>query len=110
VLDAAGETPLATAQRELREEIELAATDWRQLATLRPTVGISAETQHIFLARGLSHVDRGDFELRGEEAEMEVFWAPLDAMIEAALAGRLTTSALVVALLAYDALRRRDRL
>lgn len=108
VLDS-DEPPLETAQRELREEVELAATEWRSLATLRPSVGISAETQHVFLARGLSHADRGEFELHAEEAEMEVFWAPFDAMVEAVLAGRLTTSALVTAVLAYDALRRRGR-
>ncbi len=109
VLDSA-EPPLETAQRELREEVELAAEEWRDLGTLRPSVGITAETQHLFLARGLSHVDRGDFELQAEEAEMSVFWAPVDAMVEAVLAGRLTTSALVTAVLSYDALRSRGRL
>lgn len=108
VLDS-DEPPLQTAQRELREEVELAATDWRPLATLRPSVGITAETQHLFLARGLSYADRGDFELHAEEADMEVFWAPVEDMVEAVLDGRLTTSALVTAVLAYDALRRRDR-
>ncbi len=109
VLDS-DEPPLETAQRELREEVELAAEEWRELPTLRPSVGISAERQHLYLARGLSHAGRGDFELHAEEAEMTVFWAPVEEMVEAVLAGRLTTSALVTAVLSYDALKRRGRL
>jgi 8-oxo-dGDP phosphatase len=108
--DVEGEDSQQVAVRELREEAELEATDWRPLLTLRPSVGISDEVQEIFLARGLSHVSRGDFELHAEEAEMEVFWAPLDGLLDAALDGRLTTSPVVAALLAYDALRRRGRL
>ncbi|WP_299054591.1 NUDIX hydrolase [uncultured Nocardioides sp.] len=108
--DAAGEDPVDVAVRELREEVELEATDWRPLLTLRPSVGISDEVQEVFLARGLSHVSRGDFELHAEEAEMEVFWAPVEDLLEAALDGRLGTSPVVAALLAYDALRRRGRL
>ncbi|GAA1913309.1 NUDIX hydrolase [Nocardioides lentus] len=108
--DADGEDPLLTAQRELREEAELAAEHWQPLATLKPSVGISAEVQLIYLARGLSHADRGDFELHGEEAEMDVFWVGLDELLDAALDGRVGTSPLVTAVLAYDALRRRGRL
>lgn len=108
--DAAGEDPRDTAARELREEAELQASEWRLLLDLVPSAGILEERQHVFLARGLSPVSRGDFELHGEEAEMELFWTPVDELVEAALAGRISESPLVAAVLAYTHLRRGGRL
>ena len=70
--DADGEDPLDTAKRELLEEVELEAADWRQLFSLWPSAGITAERHVFFLARGLSAGDRGDFALEHEEAAMEM--------------------------------------
>ncbi|HET7350105.1 MAG TPA: NUDIX hydrolase [Marmoricola sp.] len=110
LLDKGGEDPRVTAARELREEAQLQAEDWHHLLTLNPSAGITTELQHIYLARGLSHADRGDFELRGEEAEMEQFWAPVDELLEAVLAGQVREGPLAAAVLAFDALERRGRL
>ena len=110
LLDKDGEDPQVTAARELREEAELRAEEWHHLLTLNPSAGITTELQHIYLARGLSHADRGDFELRGEEAEMEQFWAPVDELLEAVLAGQVREGPLAAAVLAFDALERRGRL
>jgi ADP-ribose pyrophosphatase len=110
LLDAAGEDPLETAKRELREEVELQASEWRQLFALWPSAGITSERHVFFLARGLSRRDRGDFALEHEEAAMEMLWVPVDQLVEAVLDGRVTEEPISVAVLAYDALRRRDRL
>ncbi len=110
ILDAEGEDPQVTAARELREEVELAATDWRRLLTLYPTAGITSELHHIFLARGLSHAGRGDFVMHAEEAELEVLWVPFEELLEAVLDDRVREAPLAAAVLGYDALRRRDRL
>ena len=91
-------------------EAQLQAEEWRHLLTLNPSAGITTELQHIYLARRLSHADRGDFELRGEEAEMEQFWAPVDELLEAVLAGQVREGPLAAAVLAFDALERRGRL
>ncbi len=103
LLDAPGEDPLEVAQRELREEAGLAATDWEPLGTTYPSPGITDEVQHLFLARGLSHVGRGDFVLEHEEAEMTVFWAPFTVLLEAALDGRVSDGPVVQALLLAQA-------
>ncbi len=103
LLDAAGEDPLEVARRELREEAGLAATDWEPLGTTYPSPGITDEVQHLFLARGLSHVGRGDFVLEHEEAEMTVFWAPFAALLVAALDGRVSDGPVVQALLLAQA-------
>ena len=108
--DADGEDPLDTAKRELLEEVELVAADWRQLFSLWPSAGITAERHVFFLARGLSAGSRGDFALEHEEAAMEMLWVPVDDLVEAVLDGRVTEEPIAVAVLAYDALRRRDRL
>jgi 8-oxo-dGTP pyrophosphatase MutT (NUDIX family) len=108
--DSDGEEPLATAQRELREEAEVEAAEWRQLFDLYPSAGITDERQVCFLARGLRPVSRGDFALEHEEADMERLWVPVDDLVEAVLDGRVGESPIAVCVLAYDALRRRGRL
>jgi 8-oxo-dGDP phosphatase len=108
--DAGDEPPVETAKRELREEAELAAESWRQLLSTFPSAGITDEVHEIFLARGLSHAPRGDFELKHEEAEMQSLWVPFEELLEAVLAGRVRQGPIAQAVLAYDALKRRDRL
>ncbi len=108
--DAGDEPAVRTAQRELREEVELAASSWRLLLSTYPSAGISDEVHEIFLARGLTHAPRGDFEMRHEEAEMESFWAPMADLLEAVVAGRVRQGPLAQAVLIYDLLKRRGEL
>lgn len=110
ICDAEGEDPVETAKRELREEAELQAADWRHLLTLYPSVGVSEEIHHIYLARDLSPASRGDFEMVHEEAELERFWVPLEELLTAVLEGRVQQMTMATALLAYDALKRRGQL
>lgn len=99
LLDADGEPPVETARRELREEAQLAATDWTLLSSVYPSPGISDEVQHLYLARGLSRVERGDFVLEHEEADMEVAWVPFADLLSAVLAGDVADEPLVAAVL-----------
>ena len=108
--DRDGEDPQITAARELQEEVELRAEPWRHLVSLYPSAGLTDEVHHLYLATGLSHADRGDFELHAEEAELEKLWVPFEDLLEAVLDGRIQESPLAVAVLAYDALKRRGRL
>ena len=50
----AGEDPLATAQRELREETGFAADRWRAGPVVYPTPGFCRERIHLFFADGLT--------------------------------------------------------
>ncbi len=62
------EEPLATAKRELAEEIGKSATEWISLGELFPAPGFCDEKQFIFLAKGLSEASaEGD-----EDEEIEV--------------------------------------
>jgi ADP-ribose pyrophosphatase len=108
--DAGDEPAVETARRELQEEVELEASDWRLLLSTFASAGISDEVHEIFLARGLSRAPRGDFEMHHEEAEMEHFWVPMADLLEAVLAGRVRQGPLVQAVLAYEVLKQRGTL
>ncbi len=108
--DAGDEPAVETAARELREEVELEASRWRRLLSTYASAGVSEEVHEIFLARGLSHAPRGDFEMRHEEAEMERFWVPFAELLDAVLEGRVRQGPLVQAVLAYEVHRQRGTL
>ncbi|WP_243640556.1 NUDIX domain-containing protein [Nocardioides jejuensis] len=99
ICDVPGEDPLEVAKRELREEVELAADEWVHLASVWASPGITAERHHLYVATGLTPVSRGDFELHGEEAEMQVFRAPFDDLYAAVLDGRISDAPIALALL-----------
>ncbi len=84
-----GEDPLEVARRELREEAQLRAERWTHLTSSYPSPGISAEVQHLFLARGLAPADRGDFALEHEEADMDTGWVRFADLHAAVLDGRV---------------------
>ncbi|WP_067440092.1 NUDIX domain-containing protein [Nocardioides jensenii] len=105
ICDHPGEDPLDVAVRELREEVEFEAAEWTHLLSVWASPGISAERHHIYLARGLTPCDRGDFELEAEEADMETLWVPLDELRAAILDGRVADGPVALAVFAHDARR-----
>jgi 8-oxo-dGTP pyrophosphatase MutT (NUDIX family) len=109
ICDAEGEDPQVTAARELQEEVELKAEHWRRLLTTYPSAGITSELHHIYLARGLSHVSRGDFQMHAEEAELETVWVPFEELLDAVLDERVREGPLALAVLAYEVLRSRAK-
>lgn len=109
LLDVAGESALAGAQRELHEEAALRARDWQVLLDLHTSPGMTDEAIRIFLARGLSDVAESDrHRPEHEEATMTLRRVPLDDVVAAALSGRLTNAAAVAGVLAAAAARAQD--
>jgi ADP-ribose pyrophosphatase len=68
-----GEEPLATAQRELREETGLHGGEWTEIATFFSTPGFCDERIHLFLATELAE---GEAQPEGSE-DIEVVRVPL---------------------------------
>ena len=66
-----GEEPLATAQRELKEECGLSGGTWRELAAFWTTPGFCRERMHLFAAEG---VDRGEAAPEPDEELELVRW------------------------------------
>jgi 8-oxo-dGTP pyrophosphatase MutT (NUDIX family) len=110
LLDTTGEDPEDTARRELREEVELEAGEWRKLFELYPSAGITDERHVCFLARDLRQASRGDFALEHEEADMERLWVPVDELVVAVLGGRVHESPIAACVLAYAVLRDKGEL
>lgn len=104
LLDVPGEDPLVAARRELAEEADVQAADWRELITFATSPGGSDETVAVFEARGLTATAE-TFARTEEEAELVLRWVPLAEVVEAALAGRIRNSILLVAALAAHARR-----
>ena len=101
LLDAPGEEPVMTAQRELLEEVGYTAWDWSVLVDLVPSPGFSDESQRVFLARGLTQVDRPAG--ADEEADLEVVRLPLDEAVRQVLTGEIVNGPAVAGLLAAHA-------
>ena len=108
--DAGDEPSVETAKRELQEGVEVAAGSRRLQLSTYASAGISTEVHDIFLARDLSPAPRGDFEMRHEEAEMEVLRVPMVELLDAVLAGRVRQGPLAQAVLAYTVHRQRGTL
>ena len=88
------EDPLAAAQRELREETGLTASNWRELMRLHLSNSITDELGIVYVATGLSE---GAAALE-ETEDIEVRRLPLDEAIEMALAGEITDAMSAAAL------------
>ena len=105
LLDVEGEDPQVAAARELLEEALIVAERWTPLMATYSSPGLSSETIHYFLARGLTAApDRGDFRLEHEEADMTLEWLAFDDLLEAVRTGAVQDGPLAQALLAYRCL------
>jgi 8-oxo-dGTP pyrophosphatase MutT (NUDIX family) len=102
LLDIPDEDPLIAAQRELAEEADVVAAEWRELITFATSPGGSDEMIVVYEARGLSAAAEV-YARTEEEAELVLRWIPLSEVVEAALAGRIRNSILLVAALAAHA-------
>lgn len=97
-----GEEPLATAQRELREECGYVASEWRHLTTMHPAIGYANERIELYLARGLSQVGHQ----RDADEMIEVLHVPVDEAMNWIRDGRITEAKAVTGLLWAEKLLR----
>ena len=96
ILDHAGESGVSAARRELAEEARLAASDWRTLVDIFTSPGGLQESIRIFLARDLSPTERPDgFVVDGEEADMCLYWLPLEHLVELIYRGEVQSPTMV---------------
>jgi 8-oxo-dGTP pyrophosphatase MutT (NUDIX family) len=103
LIDHLGEDPVETAKRELVEEVGLAARNWSVLVDVAASPGFTDEVVRVYLATGLSVVDR---EVLGEEeADLVARKVSLTEAVRMALAGEIVNGATVGGILAAHAVR-----
>lgn len=98
------EEPLAGAQRELREEAGLLASDWRPLGgELHLSNCLTSERCHIYLARGLRHVSA-----QPDATEvLRLARVPFERALGLVDSGAIQDAVSVIGLLATERLLRR---
>jgi len=101
LLDVDGEAAHLTAARELEEEAGLQARSWQVLVDLDSTPGFSDESVRVYLATGLTEVDRP--EAHDEEADMTLQWYPLAEAARKVLSGEIVNAIAVAGILAAHA-------
>ncbi len=101
LLDMDGEPAHLTAARELEEEVGLRADTWQVLVDLDTSPGYSDEAVRVYLATGLSQVDRP--EAHDEEADMTMCWVPLEEAARKVFSGEIVNSLAVSGILAAHA-------
>lgn len=98
----AGEAPLDTARRELREECGIEAASWEHLTTLHPCIGYSDERIEFFVARSLVSVggtpEDGEF--------IETLSVPLGEALAWVRDLRITDVKTIIALMWAEELQR----
>ncbi len=97
-----GEDPLETAKRELKEEVGLIATVWEPLLNMHLSNSVTNEEAIIYVARGIS---LGETELEDSE-DITSVRIPLSEAIQKVMAGEITDSLSVAALLKLAYLQR----
>lgn len=109
-LDVAGEPPQEAAARELAEEADVMAATWDVLLSpVAATPGYSSERWHLYRASGLQPVPEAERTVReAEEADMQQWWVPFGAAVDAVLDGRVSDAMTVAGILAELARRRRS--
>ena len=103
LLDAAGESPVEAAARELGEETGLGADRWSVLDDVALSPGFTDEAVRVFLAEGLHEVERDDPE--HEEADLEISRVPLADAVDMALRGDIVNATAVSGILAIATAR-----
>ena len=98
LLDVGGEPSHLTAGRELVEEAGLTASTWQVLVDLVSTPGFSDESVRVYLATGLTEVDRP--EAHDEEADLQVKRVPLTEAVRMVFAGEIVNVLAVAGILA----------
>ena len=107
--DADGEPPLETAKRELAEEALLSAARWSLLVTAYSSPGFCDEQVLIYLAEGLSEVERPHgFVVEHEELDMTLDRVPLEDAVQRTFDGGIRNASAIIGLLAAARARSHD--
>jgi len=92
-----GESPLACAQRETREELGIEAAHWESLGQLLEIPSIMNAPVELFYAHGIEHVERSE----DDTEDVSLVRIPAEVAIQAAASGQINDAVTLAALLRY---------
>lgn len=101
-----GEDPRETALRELGEEAGLTADNFVAFGRVIATCAYCTEVIHLFLATGLHQTQQN----LDDDEFLDVFWLPLDEVVEMVMDGRITDGKTVSGILRASYLLQTGRL
>ncbi len=90
------EEPLATAQRELKEETGLVAGEWSFLMAIHTSNSVTDELGHIFLAQ---RITEGEPVPEESESDLKIMKLPLKEAVDMVMKGDITDSLSIAGLL-----------
>ncbi len=100
-----GTPPLESAQRELKEETGITATQWQLIMRFHTSNSVTDEEGFVFLAEGLTH---GKSKLEETEADLVVKKLPFRDAVKMVMDGDITDSLSVAGILKVARLRIQD--
>lgn len=81
-----GETPLLTAQRELKEELGILAEEWTDLGIVNPFTESICSTAFLFLARKLTFVESS----QEETEDIKLIKVPFEEAVKMVIESKIT--------------------
>lgn len=99
----AGEDPLESGIRELKEETGAVAESFHSLGKFYPTCGYCNEVIHLYYATGLNF---GEQDL-DEDEFVEIHTLPFDRVLDMVMSGEITDGKTIAAVLKLSELKRR---
>lgn len=99
------ELPLETAKRELQEETGLKAENWEELLTIHTSNSVTDEIGYVFLATGLSQHET-DFD---DTEDLQTKKILFDELLEEVMAGKITDSLTMAAILKLQVIRLKNK-
>lgn len=100
-----GETSLAAAKRELREETGITAKEWKNFNNYHLAASVITTTNHLFLAWDLEQ----GIATPMEDEQIEVVKLPLHEVIEKVLIGQINHSSTMIGILMLEKLLQNSR-
>ena len=104
LIDIAGEDIQLAAARELEEETGLVAADWSVLVDVISAAGFCDESVRVYLATGLTEVDRPG--AHDEEADLQVHRFPLSEAVQMVYRGEVVNALAIAGILAAHGVRQ----
>lgn len=104
LIDIAGENIQLAAARELEEETGLVAADWSVLVDVISAAGFCDESVRVYLATGLSEVNRPGG--HDEEADLQVHRFPLSEAVQMVYRGEVVNALAIAGILAAHGVRQ----